>query len=288
MVALPPSLPAAAEGLIVPELFSAQTAAALPGLMARVRGPRVAIFHDAIALKYPELSPAKTVARFPAYLEELLAFDGIPAVSADSRDSLIDYWRWLGVTQTPPVIALPLGLEKAHASRRPRRRRSHRCCSAWARSKAGKTISPCSPRANNSGRKATPSLCNSSGSPTPSPAAPPSTAFAPSKPRAGPLRYDGAVDEAALRQAYSHCTFTVYPSLIEGFGLPALESLSYGKPCICSGAGALGESSREGGCLALAQVDAASIAAAIDRLLTAPGELERLATAASSRHFRAW
>ena len=32
---LPPTLPAAAEGLIIPELFSAQTAAALPGLMAR-------------------------------------------------------------------------------------------------------------------------------------------------------------------------------------------------------------------------------------------------------------
>ena len=59
--------------------------------------------------------PAKTVARFPAYLHKLLAFDGIAAVSADSRDSLLDYWRWLGVRATPPVQAIPLGVdEKCH------------------------------------------------------------------------------------------------------------------------------------------------------------------------------
>src|SRR5262245_51077282 len=63
-------------GLIVPEIFSPAVARALPTLFATTRGPRLAIFHDAIALKHPELTPPKTVARFPAYLIELLAFDG--------------------------------------------------------------------------------------------------------------------------------------------------------------------------------------------------------------------
>ncbi|MFM9031583.1 MAG: glycosyltransferase family 1 protein, partial [Opitutaceae bacterium] len=55
-------------GLVVPEIFSPAMAAALPEIFAATGGPRVAIFHDAIALRLPELTPAGTVARFPAYL----------------------------------------------------------------------------------------------------------------------------------------------------------------------------------------------------------------------------
>jgi len=88
--------------LLVPEVFSPAVAAALPALVAATHGPRVALFHDAIALRFPELTPPKTVARFPAYLRELLMFDGIAAVSEDSRQSLLEYWRWLGLGPTKP------------------------------------------------------------------------------------------------------------------------------------------------------------------------------------------
>ncbi len=100
-------------GLLVPEVFSPVVATALPALLAAVPGPRVAVFHDAIALKFPELTPTKTVSRFPGYLRELLQFDGIAAVSEDSRQSLVDYWQWLGLsaTDTPPVRAIPLGVD---------------------------------------------------------------------------------------------------------------------------------------------------------------------------------
>src|SRR3954469_19730023 len=98
-------------GLIVPEIFSPTVAEALPGVFAASGGPRVAVFHDAIALKFPELTPAKTVARFPAYLQELTKFDGIAANSEDSRESLMAYWRWAGATNLPPVVAIPLGVD---------------------------------------------------------------------------------------------------------------------------------------------------------------------------------
>lgn len=88
-------------GLLVPELFTPAIAAALPALFAATSGPRVAVFHDAIALKFPELTPAKTVARFPSYLRELLAFDGIAANSEDSRATLLSYWDWLGIPHHP-------------------------------------------------------------------------------------------------------------------------------------------------------------------------------------------
>jgi glycosyltransferase involved in cell wall biosynthesis len=102
-----------------------------------------------------------------------------------------------------------------------------------------------------------------------------------------PLRYDGAASDLQVQAAYRACAFTVYPSLMEGFGLPVLESLACGKPCICSAHGPLGESARGGG-LALDRVDAPSLAAAIERLLTDPECLEVLADAARARRFKSW
>ncbi|HEY1848747.1 MAG TPA: glycosyltransferase family 1 protein, partial [Opitutaceae bacterium] len=99
------------EALIVPEVFSARVEAALPRLLGAVRGPSVALFHDAIALQLPEYSPRSTVARFPSYLQALLRFDGVAAVSEASRASLEGYWSWLGVAKHPPVAAIPLGID---------------------------------------------------------------------------------------------------------------------------------------------------------------------------------
>jgi glycosyltransferase involved in cell wall biosynthesis len=39
--------------------------------------------------------------------------------------------------------------------------------------------------------------------------------------------------DAELAWLYSHCEFTVYPSVYEGWGLPVGESFWFGKPCIC-------------------------------------------------------
>src|SRR5207237_647038 len=80
----------------------------------------------------------------------------------------------------------------------------------------------------------------------------------------------------------------VYPSLLEGFGLPVLESLQHRRPCICSGHGALGESARDGGCVVVSEVGAPTLAAAIKRLLQDPAECRRLAEAAARRRFRTW
>ena len=41
-------------------------------------------------------------------------------------------------------------------------------------------------------------------------------------------------DDQDLHWLYENCRFTVYPSLYEGWGLPVVESLSFGKLCLCS------------------------------------------------------
>jgi glycosyltransferase involved in cell wall biosynthesis len=64
-----------------------------------------------------------------------------------------------------------------------------------------------------------------------------------------PIKWLQHIDQKTLETKYARCLFTVYPSLYEGFGLPILESLIRGKPCICGMNGALGEVSSGGGCL---------------------------------------
>lgn len=278
------------DSLIEPEIFSPDVSRALPGLLARISGPRVAVFHDATVLRLPELSPVKTVARYPAYLQDLLLFDGIAAISEDSRATLVDYWRWLGVASPPPVVALPLGIDapvsspygQTLAANAPpvvlsigsiEGRKNHlalleACETLWGRGRRFelRLIGLVHPQ---TGRAALARLraLQAAGR---------------------PVRYDGPAAEADLHHAYRDCVFTVYPSLMEGFGLPVLESLSYGKPCICSAHSALGECVHGGGCLALDRVDASSLAAAIERLLSDPDHLEALTRAALERTFKAW
>jgi len=284
-----PPLPANS-GLIVPEVFSPAVARALPELFAQTPGRRVAVFHDAIPLTHPEFTPAKTVSRFPGYLGELLAFDGIAAVSADSRDALIGYWRTHGLQDPPPVEVISLGVDlplspagdAAPVSANPpvvltvgsiEGRKNHlalleACEQLWS-----------------GGRKFTVHLVGLANAETGGRAL---TRIRELQAAGRPLRYDGPVTEAALTDAYAACTFTVYPSLAEGFGLPVIESLAHAKPCICSSRGALGESARGGGCLTLDTMDAAHIAEAIGQLLADPTAVTTLAIAARQRRFQSW
>jgi glycosyltransferase involved in cell wall biosynthesis len=284
---LPP--PPAGAALLVPEIFPAAVGAALPALFGAAAGPRIALFHDAIALQYPEHAPAATVARFPAYLGELLQFDGVAAVSEDSRRVLVDYWRWLGASSPPPVLALPLALDppgevRAQAAP-PGEVPMVLCVGTIEGRKNHLALLEAAERLWQSGRSFELRLI---GLAQPETGAPALRRIGQLQRAGRPLRYDGPAGEAALEAAYAQASFTVYPSLQEGFGLPVGESLLRGKPCICSARGALGEIARGGGCLALEAVDVPSLEAACGRLLTDPAERGRLAAAAAQRRFPPW
>jgi glycosyltransferase involved in cell wall biosynthesis len=275
-------------GVLVPEIFSAETAQAFPRLFTAAGGPRVALFHDAIALQFPELSPRSTTSRFPGYLRDLLQFDGVAAVSEASRRCLLDYWAWLGVPRTPQVAAITLGID---APTEPpaappsggvpvvlcvgsiEGRKNHAalldaCESLWS-----------------GGARFELRLVGLANTETGAPA----LARLGALQAAGrPLRYDGPVGEAELESAYRECSLTVYPSLAEGFGLPVAESLVRGRPCLCRMDGALGEIAAGGGCADLGAAGPADIAAAIARALSSPGELAALASAARARRFKGW
>ena len=56
-----------------------------------------------------------------------------------------------------------------------------------------------------------------------------------------PVRWLGAIDDERLRELYRTATAFAFPSLYEGFGLPLIEAMGQGAPCVASRAGSLPE-----------------------------------------------
>jgi N-acetylglucosaminyldiphosphoundecaprenol N-acetyl-beta-D-mannosaminyltransferase len=84
-----------------------------------------------------------------------------------------------------------------------------------------------------------------------------------------PVRWLGAVEDAQLRELYQTATAFAFPSLYEGFGLPLLEAMAQGAPCLASQAGSLPEIGAES-CLYADPTSAADWAEKLTRLLDEP------------------
>ena len=103
-----------------------------------------------------------------------------------------------------------------------------------------------------------------------------------------PVEVASGTDDALLYGAYRVARFTVFPSLYEGFGLPAAESLACGTPVITSNFGSMREIAQEGGALMVDPRVDADIAAAMESLLNDDDLLERLRAEALARPERTW
>lgn len=99
---------------------------------------------------------------------------------------------------------------------------------------------------------------------------------------AADVRFLGWVDPGELEGLYAAAACFVFPSLMEGFGLPVLEAMARGAPVACSRGGALGEVAGDAALLFDPHSEP-EIAAAIERLLTDRGEAQRLRAAGRGR-----
>lgn len=86
----------------------------------------------------------------------------------------------------------------------------------------------------------------------------------------------GDVDDGALRDLYGAATLVVIPSLVEGFGLPALEALASGTPVI-AGPGLASARYLVEAVEMCDVTDPASIATAVDALSHDPARLSAMA-----------
>jgi alpha-1,3-rhamnosyl/mannosyltransferase len=99
---------------------------------------------------------------------------------------------------------------------------------------------------------------------------------------AGWARHPGYVTSGQLAALYRHAAVVVFPSLYEGFGLPAIEALDAGAPLVCSDIPALREVADEAALYAPADRPDL-LAAQIHRALTDADERQRLIEAGRAR-----
>jgi glycosyltransferase involved in cell wall biosynthesis len=95
-------------------------------------------------------------------------------------------------------------------------------------------------------------------------------------PRAPVMVLHGDVCDAELRALYENAGLFVYPSLYEGFGIPAVEAMASGCPVIASNTASLPEVCGDAA-VYVSPHDAAGLARAIDELMREGGERKRLA-----------
>lgn len=275
--------------LVMPDVCEDSRAAWIGRAAADGRLRMVAIFNDAIPFVRPDLTPGFRLAEFDGFLRCLSKFGAVVTCSEESREGLLAAWDRLGCARVPVLIE-PWPTDFGPRGRaEPARFDRHRVL----------YVSSLDPRKNHIGlfdacerlwgggvgleleligrrlhdvRFSQPVI----------------DAVRRMQERGRPVRWRGHVPDEALVAAYQECSFTVYPSFIEGFGLPIHESLWFGRPCVCGTNGALGEVSAGGGCLPCDQTRVESLAAAVRQLLTDRALYVKLSEEAARRPFRSW
>lgn len=96
------------------------------------------------------------------------------------------------------------------------------------------------------------------------------------------------VNDAVLMDAYHEASFSIFPSLHEGYGLPVAESIAFATPVITTNYGSTSEIARDGGCLQVDPRNDDEIIAAMRTLLTDSAALEQLRAEIGARPVRTW
>ncbi len=248
-----------------------------------------AIFHDAIPLKHPHITWPQSVARHPAYMKLLARFDRVWAVSEASRAELLGFWRWQGVEKMPPVDVLALGADFT-AAPRITKRSTHSTASLLC-------VGILEPRKNQTflldvceelWREGLRFELHVVGRTNPHFGKPLVTRLHSLRKKFPGLRFHAAASDATVERLYGGARASVFPTIAEGCGLPLLESLWMGVPCVCSDLPVLHENADAGGCLPVALNDRAAWRDALRRILTDDALHAQLTREATTRSLPTW
>jgi glycosyltransferase involved in cell wall biosynthesis len=285
------ALPAKSDWILTPELFSE---AERPGFTAFLdqRPCRIAaIYHDAIPIKYPHITWPKSVERHPAYMKLLARFDRVWAVSAASRNELLGFWKWQGITAPPPVDVLALGSDWKGI---PRQSASPGTAAGLPRIVSIGIIEP---------RKNQPVILDACaalrregiemelhlvGRLNPHFGMPIAHKVAAMASVWDKLYYHSKMDDAHLAALVRSARATAFASIAEGYGLPLLESLWLGVPCVCSDIAPMIENAAAGGCSVVTGNSLSGWVSALRRILKDDAYHAQLAGQASERKLPTW
>lgn len=282
--------PGADDWLLTPEVFAPEERPGFADWLARRPCRCAAVFHDAIPLRLPHLTWPRSVARHPAYLRCLAELDAIWAVSAASRDELQGYWHWVGVTRPPPVNVLPLGADFDGSPRAPAGAPAAPlrllCVGILEPRKQQTLLVAAAERLWAEGRRFELHLA---GRVNPHFGAPVRTRIAAAARRhPGALHFHAAPSDATLRLLWDGAVATLFPSLAEGCGLPVLESLWRGVPCLASDLPAHREHATGGGCRLIPPGDEEAWTTSLRTLLDHSADTAALRQVAATRPLPTW
>lgn len=285
------SVPGKGDCWITPELFSEEENPGLERWLGDTIATTVALYHDAIPLRHPEFTWPKSVARHPFYMKLLACCDGVLANSEASRSELLEYWEWAGVGRMPPVEAIPLGADFSGDSR------------VVAASPGGcrpvrlLMTGILEPRKNHAlvldacallSKWNVPWELDLVGRVNPHFGKPILQRIKAWIREGAPLRYHGQVSDLALKALYQGAHLTLFPSLAEGNGLPVIESMWQGKPCLCSPLACHQEHSQMGGMRLIEPMHAMRLAEEIRRYQEDGAFRAALASELLSRSLPTW
>ena len=280
---------------LVPDIYRDSRRLKLADFLRQTPARKVAIFHDATDLRLTSVYGDRSRKSRP-YLESLSLFDLVICVSEEAEQDLHFFWKKYGCRRTASCVEpWPCELEAFGEERQvamaevPESARGGEGAVLYVSSFHGRKnhllLLHAAEKLWNEGLRF--QLCligKNVGAPWNKIV----RQIRALQMRGRPLRWLRHVNDEILLRAYRECSFTVYPSLMEGFGLPIVESLLHGKPCICGGNGALGEVARGGGCLVVDQRSEEALAAGIKKLLTDRDTYARFCAEARARRFRSW
>jgi glycosyltransferase involved in cell wall biosynthesis len=285
-----PIVPAKEDWVFTPELFSEDERPGFAAWLAQPGCRTAAVYYDAIPMRFPQTTWPHSVARHPGYMKLLGGFDRVFAISETSRAELQSYWAWGQMPTHATVTVFPLG---ADGSGRPRARNRERPAGAPALLMVGIL----EPRKNQAllldavevlwaeGMEFTVHLVGRVNPHFGRPVERRVRALALRHPQ---LRYHGPLADDAVNALAEQCVAGVFPSRAEGNGLPVIEALWSGLPCVCSDIPALLEHATGGGCLTLPGDDAAAWTAGLRRVLTDDRLVGELARGALNRPLPTW
>lgn len=280
--------------LCVPEIFQDNRLDWVKSLPSRTAAQRVGVYYDALIWRRPDIMPSNRQVGFVEYLNALGGFDRIVTISEESAADLRACWDAHGrtVERLPPISIVTLPVDHLGPARRivppphaGAKRRSVLCVGTFEPRKNHLGLLEAAEQAWSHGVDFELTLI---GRTTAQWGSRVEAALETLRAAGRPVRWLRHVNDATLRRAYEECTFTVFPSLGEGYGIPIVESLWYGRPCVCGVDGAIGEAAAGGGCLAVDQTDPAALAAALESLLADQTLYRRLCDEAERRTFGTW
>jgi glycosyltransferase involved in cell wall biosynthesis len=102
------------------------------------------------------------------------------------------------------------------------------------------------------------------------------------------IRFHHYASEDQIDRTYAKAWFSAFPSRHEGYGLPIVESLRRGIPCITSNFGAMAEVAAGGGCLTVDVMNDRALVEALLRMISDADLRYRLGAEISARPRRSW